>query len=149
MPAPKRRKTDNRSRLAQNVAANPWKWLLGIAGAVGVLATAFTSSLDMWGRVDGHWQTKDAALRHEQDDDMKNKAQDTRVDRLSAWSRYGTTSLRADFMRDRVYDCAARKATAQKMPVADAAICQRYEAEFKEAFDRAEELRKRLGGAAP
>lgn len=141
-----RRRTD-KSRLASSVAANPWKWLLGVAGGVGVVVTAITASLDMWGRVDGHWQTKEAAEQHARDDKDKNGQQDRKIDTLGLWNRYGTTSLRAQFMEDRVYDCAAKKSTGARMSVADATICERYAAIYRSAQEQADALRKRIDEA--
>lgn len=144
-------------RIKANVSAHPIKWVVAIVVTLGGVATAITALWDMGARVstqaDSHWQTRVDADKHEEKDKLReteqkarNDAQDKSIEKLSLYNRLSSSQLRAQFMEDRVYDCAARRQTGVKMTVADATICERYRAEYDTAQKRIESLRQKLDG---
>lgn len=129
------------STVARAIGEHPWRWIIATAGAASIIATAITSSLDIWGRVEGHWQTKEEATRYEKANNSRDEQQDRRIELLILQTRLAATLLRAELLEDRNFDCAVRRA---KLSAFDTSICDRYATQYKQTIDRAEILQRQI-----
>lgn len=108
----------------------------GRLAAIVTTLLAIAGGVPIWWTISDHWMNRaeiQTAMKAHADHDAS----------VQAWNQFGFAQNRLDYLGDKQAECDAKKMTSEKLPAVDAAICARYEAQFKTKQGEASDLKAR------